>query len=147
MEAAASKFATTAALHAETVSQAAPASALADSCLSSSASDASSVSEHLSAIHFMPLREEEDKSADVAPVPDRAWWEEFGEWESASAAASQQRPYAWTQPRLVLDDQIVRMPVFKQHEGLLASRALNPLQVSFLVVTWQQPSCCCTASG
>ncbi|KAL0055797.1 hypothetical protein WJX82_004467 [Trebouxia sp. C0006] len=36
---------------------------------------------------FMPLREESDKLAgktDKAPIPDQSWWEEFGEWESAS---------------------------------------------------------------
>lgn len=30
---------------------------------------------------FLPLEEEEEEEA--SPVPDQAWWEEFGEFESA----------------------------------------------------------------
>ena len=115
VSAAAGKFAEAAALHAQGMSQ----PALADSFFSSSASDASSVSEEPSAFSFFtPLREEGNPRVDLAPVADQSWWEEFGEWESGAIVSPQQRVTAFTQPRLILEDQIVRLPVFKQHAGL-----------------------------
>lgn len=113
---AASNFARAAALYAQGMSQTGPA--LADSCLSSSASDASSLTDEASAFSFFsPLHEETEmlgENADVTPVPDQSWWEEFGEWESAAQVSPSIEPqhvtYA-TQPRLVVGDQIVRLPI------------------------------------
>ena len=90
--------------------------ALSDSGLSSASSDASSLAEDAFSF-FMPLREESDKLAgktEKAPVPDQSWWEEFGEWESASSVSHLYALHAVTtatQPRLLVDDHIVRLPV------------------------------------
>lgn len=114
---AASSFAKAAALYAQGMSQ--PAPALVASCLSSAASDASSLSEDTSAFSFfVPLHEECEPEMGKAPKPDQSWWEEFGEWESASTVSPlPQIPHVIqdmanaTQPRLVVGDQIVSLPV------------------------------------
>ena len=116
---AASGFAKAAALYAQGMSQAAPA--LAASCLSSSASDASSFAEDTSGFSFfVPLHEECEQAMGKAPKPDQSWWEEFGEWESASTVSPLPRiPHVTqdmadaTQPRLVVGDQIVSLPISK----------------------------------
>ena len=62
---------------------------------------------------FFPLQEVTQR-AEVAPVPDQSWWEEFGEWESASKASRLPAPQhvtCVTEPRLVIEDQIVRLPI------------------------------------
>ena len=92
--------------------------ALSESGLSSASSDASSLAEDAFSF-FMPLREESDKLAgktEKAPgtVPDQSWWEEFGEWESASNVSHLHLLQAVTnatQPRLLINDHIVRLPV------------------------------------
>ena len=112
--AAANRFATAAALYAQGMSQ--TGLALSDSGLSSASSDASSLAEDAFSF-FMPLREETNNLAgktEKAPVPDQSWWEEFGEWESASNVShlyTVQAVTNATQPRLLLDDHVVRLPV------------------------------------
>ena len=65
----------------------------------------------------MPLREETNNLAgktEKTPVPDQSWWEEFGEWESASNVShlyALQAVTNATQPRLLIDDHVVRLPV------------------------------------
>ena len=71
----------------------------------------------------MPLREEceqEMGEAEKAPKPDQSWWEEFGEWESAPTVSHlPQIPHIIqdmadaTQPRLVVGDQIISLPIRK----------------------------------
>lgn len=104
---AASSFARAAAFYAQGMSQDAPA--LADSFLSCSSSDTSSLSDGTS--QFFPLQEE---VAGKAPIAGQSWWEEFGEWESACKVSHLPQPQqktCLTQPRLVLGDDIVRLPV------------------------------------
>ena len=104
---AASSFARAAALYAQGISQDAPATDSFMSCSSSEASDDMMTAE------FFPLQEVTQK-AEAAPVPDQSWWEEFGEWESASKVSCLPAPQhvtCLTQPRLVIEDQVVRLPV------------------------------------
>ena len=112
--AAANRFARAAALYAQGMSETGPA--LSDSGLSSASSDVSSLAEDAFSF-FMPLREESDILAgktEKTPIPDQSWWEEFGEWESASNVShlyALQAVTNATQPRLLVDDHIVRLPV------------------------------------
>lgn len=103
-----SGFARAAALYAHSSSADAPVSAESFmSCSSSEVSDNEITSE------FFPLQEATGK-ADKAPVPDQSWWEEFGEWEGAPKVSHLPLPQhmgCLTQPRLVVGDQIVRLPV------------------------------------
>ena len=92
------------------MSQDAPA--LTDSFLSCSSSDASSLSDGMS--QFFPLQEEVAGKAEKAPVADQSWWDEFGEWESASKVSHLPQPRhttCLTQPRLVIGDDVVRLPI------------------------------------
>lgn len=105
---AASEFARAAALYAQGISQDTPA--IADSFMSCSSSEAS---EDMMTSGFFPLQEVTQR-AEAAPVPDQSWWEEFGEWESASKVSRSPAPQhmtCLTQPRLVVEDQIVRLPI------------------------------------
>lgn len=105
---AASSFARAAALYAQGISESAPITA--DSCLSSSSSD---TSEETTPSQFFPLYEQEGKPG-RSPVPDQSWWEEFGEWESASKVSHLTAPQhvtCPTQPRLVCGQHIVRLPI------------------------------------
>ena len=114
---AASSFARAAALYVQGISDSAPATA--DSSLSSSSSD---TSEDTTPCQFFPLHEMAGKPfPGVAPVSDQSWWEEFGEWESASKVshpAALQHATCPTQPRLVCGDYIVRLPIARSDARL-----------------------------
>lgn len=112
---AASGFARAAALYAHSLSEDALVSAESFmSCSSSEASDNEMTSE------FFPLQEATGR-ADMAPVPDQSWWEEFGAWEGALKVSHLPPPQHMsnlTQPRLVVGDQIVRLPVARDDARL-----------------------------
>ena len=105
---AASSFARAAALYAQGISQNGPDTA--DSVLSCSSSETSEI---IMASEFFPLQEVAG-TTEQAPVPDQSWWEEFGEWESASKVShlpASRHVICLSQPRLVFGDNIVRLPI------------------------------------
>ena len=130
---AASSFARTAGLYAQGISQ--NASAIADSFMSCSSSE---TSEDMLTSEFFPLQEVTHKG-EAAPVPDCSCWEEFGEWESASKVScvpASRHMTCLTQPRLVIEDQIVRLP-FARPDGRLPYSSFPGV---FLAPTQSVPS-------
>ena len=130
---AASRFARAAVLCAQGISQDAPA--ITDSFMSCSSSEAS---EDMLTSKFFPLQEVAQK-AEAAPVSDQSWWEEFGEWESASKVScvpASRHMTCLTQPRLVIEDQIVRLPTARP-DGCLPYSSFPGL---FLATTQSGPS-------